>query len=191
MIVTPMTELEAVNEMISAVGESPVNSIENPNNVDVINAIRILNGINRRIQSKGWTFNHVSEYTLNPDAHSKKIRWISTILYIVGTDGTHYVKRGDYLYDFDNQTDLFENPIDVEVIWLVDFEDMPTPMRAYVTAKAARTFQSRYLGDASLSEELVRDEQETWANLMEYELDTNSFNMFNIPGVQTIKTRGN
>ena len=43
MIVTPMTELEAVNEMLSAVGESPVNSIENPNNVDVINAIRILN----------------------------------------------------------------------------------------------------------------------------------------------------
>lgn len=64
-------------------------------------------------------------------------------------------------------------------------------MRSYITAKAATTFQTRYLGDSSLGEELLRDEQEAWAALMEYELDSNNFNMLNVTGVQTILERGN
>ena len=34
MNITPMTELEAVNIILASIGESPVNSIENPTNVD-------------------------------------------------------------------------------------------------------------------------------------------------------------
>lgn len=190
MIITPLTELEAVNEILAAIGEAPTNTIENPSNVDTINAIRILRNVNRRIQSKGWTFNKVDTYTLNPDVNTNKIKWLSNTLYIVGTDGTKYTKRGDYLFDFDNQTDLFTNSIDVTIIFFVDFEDMPDPMRSYITAKAARTFQVRYLGDDALGQELLRDEQEAWAALMEYELDTNEFNMLSVPGPQTIADRG-
>lgn len=190
MTLTPLTELEAVNEMLASIGESPVNTIENPNNVDVINCLRILRNINRRIQSKGWTFNKIDSYTLNPDTSTHKIKWLSNMLFIIGTDDTKYTKKGDYLFDWDNQTDTFTSSITCTIIFLVDFEDMPDPMRSYITAKAARTFQTRYLGDSSLGEELLRDEQEAWAALMEYELDSNDFNMLDVSGVQTILTRG-
>ncbi|WP_390153987.1 phage tail protein [Dialister sp. i34-0019-2H8] len=186
-----MTELEAVNEILASIGESPVNTIENPTNVDVINCLRILRNVNRRVQSKGWTFNKIDSYTLNPDASTHRIRWLSNLLYVVGTDGTKYTKKGDYLFDWENQTTEFNNSIDCTIIFLVDFEDMPDPMRSYITAKAATTFQTRYLGDSSLGEELLRDEQEAWAALMEYELDSNDFNMLNVTGVQTILERGN
>lgn len=190
MTLTPLTELEAVNEILASIGESPVNTLEHPTNVDVINCTRILRNINRSIQSKGWTFNKIDSYTLNPDKTTKKIRWLSNILYIVGTSNEKYTKKGDYLFDFDNQTDKFESSITCTVIFLVDFENMPDPMRSYITAKAARAFQVRYLGDSALGEELLRDEQETWAALMEYELDSNNFNMFDVPGVSTINERG-
>ena len=42
MTITPLTELEAVNEILASIGEAPVNTIENSQNVDVINALRIL-----------------------------------------------------------------------------------------------------------------------------------------------------
>ena len=80
MTITPMTELEAVNIILASIGESPVNSIENPTNVDVINAIRILRNINRRIQSKGWTFNTIESYTMTPDKNNHKIYWSLLIL---------------------------------------------------------------------------------------------------------------
>lgn len=191
MTLTPLTELEAVNEILASIGESPVNTIENPTNVDVINCLRILRNVNRRVQSKGWTFNKIDSYTLNPDASAHKIRWLSNLLYVVGTDGTKYTKKGDYLFDWENQTIEFNSSIDCTIIFLVDFEDMPDPMRSYITAKAATTFQTRYLGDSSLGEELLRDEQEAWAALMEYELDSNDFNMLDVTGVQTILERGN
>ena len=190
MTLTPLTELEAVNEILASIGESPVNTIENPNNVDVINCLRILRNVNRRIQSKGWTFNKIDSYTLNPDTSTHKIKWMSNLLFVIGTDNTKYTKKGDYLFDWDNQTDTFTSSITCTIIFLVDFEDMPDPMRSYITAKAARAFQTRYLGDSSLGEELLRDEQEAWAALMEYELDSNDFNMLDVSGVQTILTRG-
>lgn len=189
MLLTPVTELDAVNEIIGAIGESPVNSIENPTNVDVINAIRILNLTNRQVQAKGWSFNTLDSYTLNPDVFSKKIRWNDNFLFLRGTDNTRYVKRGDYVYDFTNKTDTFEKSIEVECILLVPFVDMPEPMRQYITAKAAREFQVRYLGDAALTEELARYEMEAWQALQEYELDLNDFNMLDMTGVQQLRSR--
>lgn len=189
MILTADTMLDAVNEIIGSIGESPVNSIENPTNVDVINAIRILNSVNRKVQSKGWSFNVTEEYKLNPDVFTKKIKWNGNFLFIRGTDGTQYIKKGDYLYDFTNKKYTFDNAIEVEVILLVDFEDMPDPMRQYITARASREFQIRYLGDSALTEELARYEMEAWQAVQEYELTMNNFTMLDIQGVRELRRR--
>lgn len=189
MIVTPVTELEAVNEIIGAIGESPVNSIENPMNVDLINAIRMLNLENRKFQSKGWSFNTISPYTLNPDVSSNKIRWSDTFLFLKGTDGTRYIKRNDYVFDMTHQTDTFTTSIQVECILLVPFTDMPEQARQYITAKVARDFQVRYLGDGALTQELTSEELEAWKDLQEFELDLNNFNMLDNIGIQPIRRR--
>ena len=53
MFLTPITELDAINEIVGSIGESPINTLENPTNSDVINAIRILSITNRSFQSNG------------------------------------------------------------------------------------------------------------------------------------------
>lgn len=189
MILSPVTELDAVNEIIGSIGESPVNTLENPMNVDVINAIRILNLVNRQVQSRRWSFNTIDSYVLNPDVFTHKIRWSDNFLFIKGIDRINYIKRGEYLYDATNKTSDFMSPIEVECVLLVPFEDMPEPMRQYITAKAAREFQVRYLGDQALTEEMARSEMEAWQSLQEYELELNNFNLLDNTGVQQLRRR--
>ena len=55
MILTPLTKLDAVNEICGAMGEAPVDTLENSENVDTINAVRMLEAETRAIQVMGWT----------------------------------------------------------------------------------------------------------------------------------------
>lgn len=189
MILTSNKALEAINDMLAAVGEAPVNTLEDSQNVDVENAIRVLEKINRQVQSKGWSFNHVDEAKLNRDVTTNKIKWQDDILYIVGTDGTKYVQRGEYVYDFDNQTDTFTSDIEVELIRLIDFDYMPSVARDYIVAKAARIFQSQTLDDDSIGQNLLAQEQEAWVALQEYEMELGDYSMFSIQPVQTLEAR--
>lgn len=189
MILTSNKALEAINDMLAAVGEAPVNTLEDSQNVDVENAIRVLEKINRQVQSKGWSFNHADEAKLNRDVTTNKIKWQDDILYIVGTDGTKYVQRGEYVYDFDNQTDTFTSDIEVELIRLIDFDYMPSVARDYIVAKAARIFQSQTLDDDSIGQNLLAQEQEAWAALQEYEMELGDYSMFSIQPVQTLEAR--
>lgn len=189
MILTSNKALDAINDMLAAVGEAPVNTLEDSQNVDVENAIRVLEKINRQVQSKGWSFNHVDEAKLNRDVTTNKIKWQDDILYIVGTAGTKYVQRGEYVYDFDNHTDTFTSDIEVELIRLIDFDYMPSVARDYIVAKAARIFQSQTLDDDSIGQNLLAQEQEAWAALQEYEMELGDYSMFSIQPVQTLEAR--
>lgn len=189
MILTSNKALDAINDMLAAIGEAPINTLEDSQNVDVENAIRVLDKVNRQVQSKGWSFNHVESAILNVDLKTKKIKWQDDLLYLVGTEGTKYIQRGDYVYDFDNQTDVFDTDIEVEVIRLVDFDYMPSVARDYIVAKAARIFQSQVLNDESLAQNLVAQEQDAWAALQEYEMELGDYTMFDLSYIQELKTR--
>lgn len=189
MILTSDKALDAINEMLIAIGDSPVNTLEDSQNVDVENAIRVLDRVNRQVQSKGWSFNHVNDTKLNRDLTTNKIKWQDDLLYIVGTDGTKYVQRGEYVYDFDNQTDIFDSDIEVELIRLIDFEYMPSVARDYIVAKASRIFQSQTLDDDTIGQNLLAQEQEAWAALQEYEMELGDYSMFSIQPVQTLEAR--
>lgn len=190
MLITSDKALDAVNDMLAALGEAPVNTLEASQNVDVANAIKVLDNINKQVQSKGWSFNTIRELTLNPDIrNSNKIKWQDDFLYIVGKDGTKYVQKGDYLYDFDRQSYTFTNPIRVEVIREVDFEYMPVPVRNYIVARATRIFQMQTLGDGELNQHLAQEEQNAWLELQEYDMELNDYSMYDLRNVREIMRR--
>lgn len=189
MVITPATELDAINEIIGSIGESPVNTLENIMNVDVLNAQRILGNINRQQQARGWSFNIQENYILNPDEIIHKIRWSDDFLYLKGANNEKYGKAGVYLKDLTNNTTTFMSPVAVTVILLVPFEEMPEGMRQFITAKAALTFQIRYLGDAALTQNLQQDVAEAWQHLQEYEIDTNDYNLLQHTNVLALLER--
>ena len=53
MTTTVTTKLEAINVMLTAIGESPVNTITSSTTTDVSIAIQILDNVSREVQSVG------------------------------------------------------------------------------------------------------------------------------------------
>ena len=68
-MLTPSTKLDAVNSLLTAVGEYPVSNIVD----DVAEAqiaISVIDEVSREIQSRGWTWNTHRKATLTPDAYN-------------------------------------------------------------------------------------------------------------------------
>ena len=62
------TELEAVNTILSSVGEPPINSLTGQQNADATIARNILSEISREVQTQGWHFNTLYDQALSPDS---------------------------------------------------------------------------------------------------------------------------
>ena len=56
-IPSSMTELEAVNILLTTIGEAPVNTLTGNQVTDVSIANQVLNEVSREVQSQGWHFN--------------------------------------------------------------------------------------------------------------------------------------
>lgn len=171
-------ELAAINDILAAIGEPPVSTLEGDSNADVANARRILNKINRQIQSKGWTFNIEEGVELLPDVYSKMIPFSADYLSVMSDSGTsQYVNRGGYLYDRENRTDIFESSVSVRLIRLKPYEEMPECFRHWIVTKAARQFNSRFFGAPEVDGMLQEEEAEASRDCFEYELDYGQYNM--------------
>ena len=70
-ITTRTTHLEAVNTMLSTIGEAPVNSLTGSLPTDASMAKNILDEVNREVQSGGWKFNTSYKATLSRDTNNK------------------------------------------------------------------------------------------------------------------------
>lgn len=188
-MLTITDELDAVNIMLSAIGSDPVNTLTDTTDVDVANALRLLEKSSRDIQRKGWDFNK-GTYIFYPNmADDNRILWDNTIIYHKSTDSNTYVKRGEYMYDMTNKTYNFNNKIELEVTVVVDFIDLPDCFKNYITAKASVAFQARYLGDAQISQFLMMEMQEAYQDIVQYDLDMDKVNMLQLTNIADVLTR--
>lgn len=194
MIITPQSELEAVNEILSSIGSSPVNSLEDDNNVDVINAKRILEGVSREIQSRGWWFNTLDNVHLDPEVegygNSRNYFVPCPNSYIKFTsEGYKLLRREGYFLDQLSNTMNFPEGLDLDtLVKLLDFQELPEAFRKYITVRAARIFQMRYLSAEELDGHLQLEESQAYSDLIGYELETGNYNIFNDEDWNTVGT---
>ncbi len=158
------TELEAVNTMLSAIGEAPVSSLENTELEDVAVAKNILNETIVDVQTTGYNFNTEYNFKINPDT-SGNINVPNNAVYCdVSNRGTtsdkDLVLRGERLYDRENQTFTFTDAVYVDLILILPWDDLPQPARRYCTVKAARRYQNRVFGSDTLNGFTNVDENE-------------------------------
>lgn len=187
-MLTTLTELDAVNQMLSAIGSDPVTVLEDSTDIDVINARRLLKEVSRNIQRQGWDFNKTTR-TYTPDVSTHRILWDDTIMTLKAQDDNTYVKRGKYLYNMTDGTYEFPKAIEVEVIEGVDFEDLPDCFKNYVTAKASIDFQTRYFGDSAVAQDLQLALSMAYQDIVQYDMDMQSINMLNLTGVSEVLQR--
>lgn len=176
------TELEAVNTMLTTIGESPVNQISE-STADTRIAYLILGEVNRATQIRGWHWNTESDVTLTPDGTTKEITLGSNVVR-VDVDGREYtnidvIQRGTKLYDKKNHTLQFSSPVKAEVVYLIPFADMPEQARYYIIVRSARLFQQRMIGDSTGSAFSAEEETTAFLALQSAEDETADHNIFN------------
>ena len=192
--ITPTTELQAVNTLLSIIGEAPVSSITGNTGVDVSIALQILDETNVEVQSRGWHYNTEVEKTLVRDSDNK----IPVSSNVVQVDAHKDYRleyditlRNGYLYDLKNKTDVFTSSIVVDEVAVQQFEHIPEYARKLIICKAGRKFQARMVGSSELAGFTQQDENEATINAErsdaangDYNLlsgNTSTFNIINRP----------
>ena len=179
-MLSPTTELEAINSMLSAIGEAPVNTVEDNGVVDAVMARNILRSVSREVQSRGWHWNTEKDFKITPSFPEKELRLPPSVLRADTTgqyQGIDVVVRGNRLYDRRNHTYIFERPMTIDMIVLLSFDELPEPARVYITLKASRKFAERLVGSGELSDFIYKDEIRALVALQEHEADTADFNV--------------
>lgn len=177
---TQTTELEAVNSILLALGDSPVNTIVDTGLLYVDTAVELLHKHNRGLQAEGCSFNTEVEYPLVPDVNgeinlpSNTLRiWADTF-----STGESVIQRGSKLYNKKTHSSVFANPATITLALFLPFTDITEPARAYITILAAKEAQAKLLGSQTLDALTAREEQQARFRFMDDELENKKLNVF-------------
>jgi len=177
MAIAATTQLESLNIMLAAIGESPLNSRLGGIDIyadtlptDAQVALNILTEQSKMIQSEGWSFNTEIDVTL-PRDNFKKIALGVDVLRVDPNVHDHpnidAIQRGLKMYDRLNNTFEFDQDLICTIVYFREFDEIPEPARNYITIKAARIFIDRQIGDDSLRAYNQQDEARARAVLLE------------------------
>jgi|TARA_B100002019_G_scaffold22221_1_gene16886 hypothetical protein len=177
----PTTKLEAVNVMLTSIGEAPVNSLISGLE-DAELAETILENVNKETQSKGWIFNTDLKVTL-PLNSDNQIVLPNNYLRVdtrttLRSNTKDIVERGRKLYDRIANSYTFTSGVQVDAVVLLDFTDIPEVARRYITIRSARIFQDRVLSSPNIHGFQLVDEQQAYIELQDYQAETADFNIF-------------
>ena len=185
---TSMTELEAVNVLLTTIGEAPVNTLDGNQVTDVSIAKQVLNEVSREVQAQGWHFNTEQNVPLTPDTLGNIIIPADTAR--IDARDFNVVVRDNKLFNLTDRTYAFVSKILADVIYYQDFANLPQQAKNYITTRAARIFADRTLNSETIHKMTSRDEQRAFIDLKEMEGDTGDFNMMDSYSVSRVMNRG-
>lgn len=175
----PLTELEAINEILAVGSDSPVSTLDDNQVIDASLARNTLRATLVEIQTLGWSFNTDENLSISPDQVGEIILPRNTLK--VDTSGAsagiNCVQRGTRLYNKTDKTFKFSAPVTVNITYGLSFEELPSIARLYATVRAARKYQDRYFGDPSTHSYTEQDEMFVRSALMDIEIETVGANM--------------
>ena len=176
-----------MNSILGAIGQAPVTSLvyDNPEIAFIYNLLR---DANVDTQAEGWHFNTELHVKYTPDSVTGKITIANDVLQLDVSNGwsrRNYdvVRRGGYLYDKIDHTDDFSSidSIDLDVVKLQNYEDLPIIFRRYITYRASRMAATQLVANPNLVKLIAQQEALSRAALMEYECNQGNHSMFGFP----------
>lgn len=139
----------AVNVLLQSIGETPVNTVEETESVDVASALGALDEVTMKVLTEGWHWNREYSLELAPEEDGT-IPLPATCLFLSQAywDSGRVIpapitERGRKLYDTSNHTYTFTSPVTVDMLLYLAWEEMPEYARTYITIRAAQLFQGR------------------------------------------------
>ncbi len=177
-----MEKLEALNMILRATGNTPVNSLDtaHPNAKGALTAI---DRVTVQAQKRGWWFNIDYNVTYTLDELGN-IPIPSTVTKIVFKD-PKLVIRNNKLYDNKEQTYVFlEAKTANRVQYALSWEEVPESLQEYVAYKATAQFVRDDLGDQVVEQSFKEDAAISYLDLRKEDLEQGQYNVFSIARVQ-------
>lgn len=154
-----LSKLEAVNRMLRASGEQPVNSLLTISG-DALMAEQILDEVELEYQLTGQVFNTQESYLI-PDGNGE-IAVGNTVLSIDTIDEHQYLavtQRGSRLFwlsQYDTPKNTFDfsslnltSGLKVRRVFRIEFTDMPTTQQFAIVDEASRRYQMITMADSN------------------------------------------
>lgn len=201
----PLTELEAVNSMLSAIGEAPVPALTGTGLTDVTMAVNILREVTRDVLSEGWRFN--TEYSVDLEPSGTVVLDGETLnvftppsgmLHYDDATATRALRRSkvyqeggeDVLvfYDRDGNREGWEEAkltLD-KIISFVDFAWIPQVARSLLVQVATNKFVKHALGSDTIAAFSEADIAIARRRLVRAEGERRRRNLFNTPSVSAV-----
>ena len=178
------TELSAVNQILGAVGQAPITTLDETNPETAL-VYDTLTSVNREIQAEGWAFNRDTEYPMMPTTDNV-ILLPENILQITLSDlpenmGLEVVPRNGKLYNRIDHTFNWDSTVKCDITWLFEFKESPQPFRDYVIARAAVVASSRMISDREHFTLLKDREATARAMVLQFECEQGQYSMFGFP----------
>ena len=194
---TRTSELEAVNTILSTIGESPLNTLSGSLPVDGTIAKNVLSEVSREVQSQGWHFNTHYKVPLSRDTNNKIP--LATNIVRVEIDPRQYskvsydiVQRNNFLFNLAKNEDTFDtNFKDATAVYLLPFDEIPEQAKRYITIRSARIFHDRTLGANTIHKFSQEDEAKSLSILKQAESHTGDYSIFDTPEQAYTIIRGN
>ena len=141
-----LSELDVVNEMLSTLGEAPLNELDDEHPL-VPAARRIIRIASYRIQAEAWWFNQ-EHVTLVNDPDTGEVLAPADAISVDPKDRSwNLVQRGRRLYDPENATYNIGEPVPSVLVRNVSFDDLPPSVQHVVSLTAQVEFNKSYDGD--------------------------------------------
>ena len=177
------TKLEAINQMLSGIGQAPVVSLDVAN-PEIAIAVDILEQVDREVQGEGWHFNTEVAYPFMA-SNAGTITVPSNVLQLSDNKFANKQKyqtvlRDGKLYDKIKHTYTFTagETVKCDVVWKFDFEDLPQVFQDYISQRATRVFAGRVLGSQEMVTFNAQDEALLRANCLAYDTSSSDVNIF-------------
>ena len=177
--------LGMINTCLLAIGETPYVEGTDPKSIplgtDGETASRIIKSVMIEVQSRGWYFNTDYEFELIPDIDGFISMPPNTLKVDFGNapSGSNYMYKNGQIYDLHKKTFKIDKPLYPDVVWLVDYSELPPEAYAYIEYRAARKFQQSVIGSTELANFTDRDEQDALINLQRLQLQINDYILAN------------
>jgi hypothetical protein len=175
-------KLEMINSCLLAIGEMPllqgtlIEDIQLGSDADI--ARRIVEETMIEVQNRGWYFNTDYNYELLPVDNFITMPPNTLRVDFGNTSRGDYIMVGKRIYDIKDKTFYIkDNKLYADVIWLKDYEELPTAAYAYISLRAARKFQQRVIGSNELAGFTQIDEQDALINMQREHMQYQDYNL--------------
>ena len=155
MTIAATTQLEAINIMLSTIGEASTTILTGTLPFEVSAADLTLDEVIKSVQQESFTYN-----TNHSELVAASSSLDTDILNIYGAaDGKVYTIQGTTLWSMDTNA-AATGSIIASVVRALDFTLMPEVARHYIIVRAARLYADRLVGSKVIKEFTERDELE-------------------------------